>query len=44
MNHNDCNNNNQCNNQNYGSAFLIVIVLYILIAIILGSRSNNFYY
>lgn len=36
---------NECNN-NVGnrSGFLIVVVLYILLAIILGSRSNNMFY
>ena len=37
---------NECNNntQNYRSGFLIIVVLYILLAIIIGSRSNNLYY
>jgi len=36
---------NDCNN-NVGNSrgFLIIVVLYILLAIILGSRSNNMYY
>ena len=36
---------NECNNNvpNPGSGFLIIIVLYILLAIILGSRNNMFY-
>lgn len=39
------NQTNECNNnQNYGSGFLIIVVLYILLAIIIGTRSNNFYY
>ena len=37
---NDCNNNGQ----NYLSGFLIIVVLYILLAIIIGSRSNNLCY
>ena len=37
----DCNNN--VPNTNH-SGFLIVVVLYILLAIILGSRSNNLYF
>ena len=36
----DCNNNVSTNR----SGFLIVVVLYILLAIIFGSRSNNMYY
>lgn len=37
---------NECNNntQNYQSGFLIIVVLYILLAIIIGSRSNNLFY
>ena len=35
----DCN-----NNVNTHQGFLIVVVLYILLAIILGSRSNNMYF
>ena len=38
---NDCNNNVQVPGR---SGFLIVVVLYILLAIILGSRSNNMFY
>ncbi len=37
---------NECvnsNNQNR-SGFLIIVVLYILLAIIIGSRSNNLYF
>ena len=32
------------NNCNTGNAFLIIIVLYILLAIIIGSRNNNMFY
>lgn len=35
---------NECNNNTNRSGFLIIVVLYILIAIILGSRSNNLYF
>ena len=40
------NQQSECNNvsNNTGSGFLIIIVLYILLAIILGSRSNNLYF
>ena len=40
------NQTNECNtnHQNYGSGFLIIVVLYILLAIIIGTRSNSFYY
>lgn len=31
-------------NNNFGSAFLIVVVLYILLAIIIGSRNGNSFY
>ncbi len=39
MTNNSCNNNcnNNCNTGNVGNGFLIVVVLYILLAIILGS-------
>lgn len=37
---NDCNNVNQRG----GTGFLIIVVLYILLAIIIGSRSNNYLY
>ncbi len=41
---NECN-NNQPNNVGTGSGFIILIVLYILLAIILGSSiRNNYYY
>lgn len=40
MKENDCGNNVSNNH----SGFLIIVVLYILIAIILGSRSGNMYY
>ena len=38
------NQTNECNNNVNRSGFLIVVVLYILLAIILGSRSNNMLY
>ena len=39
------NQTNECNNNSVNrSGFLIIVVLYILIEIILGSRSNSMFY
>ena len=41
----NCNNEmDKSTNRGNGSAFLIVIVLYILLSIIIGSRSYNSYF